>query len=197
MDIPVVAAWLLTSVFLLLTYPCLSRLSRLDYVRLGSGVRQLDLAGLLMTLAMLAMVSPVGAPIPMAGWQALFTLTAAWFVAAAVRDRSAQGVCRRCDLHHGIAALAMLYMLLAMPHTDGGHGVWPNMITDEPSTGMAWPVVAALGAAYFAFDSVQSGMRGLRLLGRARDTLPPGFTSRTVCRVVMGLGMAVMFVAGL
>ncbi|NIJ12736.1 ABC-type transport system involved in cytochrome c biogenesis permease subunit [Saccharomonospora amisosensis] len=201
MNIPLVLAWLLTAAFLLLTFPAVSRLTRLDYVRLGSGVRQQDVAGLLMAVAMLAMVSPVGAPIPVAGWEALFVLTAGWFVAAAVRDRSAQGVCRRCDLHYGIAAVAMFYMLLAMPHGDGGHTVWPNMVSGASSGGMAWPVLAALGAAYFTYDGVQAGMRGLRLASRtgdtARETLPPGFVSRTVCRAGMGLGMAIMFVAGL
>lgn len=205
MDIPLALAWSLTAAFLLLTLRSLARLARLDYVRLGSGVRQMDVAGLLMAVAMLAMVSPVGAPIPVAGWEALFVLTAGWFIAAAVRDRSAQGVCRRCDLHHGIAAVAMLYMLVAMPHGDGSHTVWPNMISNTSPDGMALPVVAALGAAYFTFDGVQAGMRGLRLARRARgtggntggNTLPPGYLSRTTCRAGMGLGMAIMFVAGL
>ncbi|MFD2396128.1 DUF5134 domain-containing protein [Prauserella oleivorans] len=81
MQIPAIG-WALTVAFLALTLPCVSRLVRLDYARLGAGVRHIDLAGLLMTLAMVAMVSPVGGPIPIAGWQALFLLTAGWFLAA-------------------------------------------------------------------------------------------------------------------
>ncbi|PXY30618.1 DUF5134 domain-containing protein [Prauserella flavalba] len=192
MQIPGMVAWVLTAAFLLLTLPCVLRLVRLDYVRLGNGVRHIDLAGLLMTLAMVAMVSPVGAPVPVPGWQALFLLTAGWFLAGAVRGRTADGVCRRCDLHHALAAVAMLYMLTAMPH--GGHGTWPTMVTGDVG-GLAWPVVAGLAAAYFSFDGIQAGVRGLR--ARGRGTLPEGFGSRTLCRAVMGLGMGYMFVAAL
>ncbi|MEU6644782.1 DUF5134 domain-containing protein [Saccharomonospora sp. NPDC046836] len=194
MQIPAIVAWILTGTFLALTYPCLARLTRLDYVRLGSGVRHIDLAGLLMTLAMVAMVSPVGGPIPVAGWQAVFLVVAGWFLFASLRDRMAAGVCRRCDLHHGLSALAMLYMLAAMPHA--GHATWPTM-ADAPGS-LALPVIAVLAAAYFGFDGVQAGARAVRSLrNRGPDGLPAGFASRAVCRVVMGLGMSYLFVATL
>lgn len=186
--------WVLTAAFLALTLPCVRRLVRLDYARLGVGVRHIDLAGLLMTLAMIAMVSPVGGPIPVAGWQALFLLTAGWFLAGALRDRMSAGVCRRCDLHHGLAAVGMLFMLTAMPHGDG-HAVWPTM-TMHADAPLAVAVVAGLAAIYFAFDGVHAAVRAVRSVRlRGRDAMPDGFASRTVCRTVMGVGMGYMFVA--
>ncbi|MBK1788683.1 DUF5134 domain-containing protein [Prauserella cavernicola] len=196
MGIPGSVAWLLTGAFLLLTLPCVLRLVRLDYVRLGGGVRQIDLAALLMTLAMVAMVSPVGAPVPVPGWQALFLLTAGWFLVGAVRGRRAEGVCRGCDLHHALSAVAMLYMLTAMPH--GGHGTWPTMVAGDDPASLAWPVVAVLAAVYFAVDGVRAGVRALHTVrGGAAASLPEGFGSRTLCRVVMGLGMGYLFAAAL
>ncbi|WP_199431813.1 DUF5134 domain-containing protein [Qaidamihabitans albus] len=200
MHIPVVVAWILTGAFLLLSVPCLSRLVRLDYPRLGSGLRQVDLAGLLMALAMVAMASPVGAPVPTAGWQALFLLTGAWFLAAALWRRAPawQGVCRRCHLHHAVASLGMLYMLAAMPHDEAGHGPWPAMSTADASVTLAWPVVAALAAVYFAVDGTHSAVRAFRAARTdGMATMPAGFASRTVCRTVMGLGMGYMFATGL
>ncbi|MFC4001034.1 DUF5134 domain-containing protein [Prauserella oleivorans] len=193
MQIPAIG-WALTVAFLALTLPCVSRLVRLDYARLGAGVRHIDLAGLLMTLAMVAMVSPVGGPIPIAGWQALFLLTAGWFLAAALRDRMSAGVCRRCDLHHGLAAVGMLYMLTAMPH-GGGHTVWPTMTMDTGAP-PAVPVLAGLAAAYFAFDGIQAAVRAVRSVRqRGLGAMPAGFASRTVCRTVMGVGMGYLFAA--
>ncbi|ASR35426.1 DUF5134 domain-containing protein [Prauserella marina] len=192
MGLPVVVGWLFTAAFLALAYPCLRRLARLDYVRLGSGVRHVDLAGLLMTVAMVAMVSPVGGPVPVAGWQALFLLTAGWFGVAAVRGRAGAGVCRRCDLHHGISAVAMLLMLAAMPHA-GGHDLAMSAALGQ---WRGWPVIALLAAFYFLVDSVLAArgtLRAARAAGAA--AMPEGFASRTVCRVAMGGGMAVLFVA--
>ncbi|PXY28085.1 DUF5134 domain-containing protein [Prauserella muralis] len=195
MGIPVGVAWSLTAAFLALAYPCLARLARLDYRRLGAGVRHIDLAGLLMALAMVAMVSPVGAPIPVAGWQAMFLLTAAWFLACALRDRMADGVCRRCDLHHGVAAVAMLYMLTAMPHA-GGHGAWPTMVQAGGGS-YALPALAVLAAGYFAVDGAHTAAKTVRnLRRRGGHPLPEGAGSRAVCRTVMGIGMAYLFAAG-
>ena len=79
--------WLLTLVFAGLVWPCVSRLVRLDYVRLGRGVRNGDLVELLLVVAMVAMLSPVGGPIPAAGWQAILVLTTGWFAVAWWRGR--------------------------------------------------------------------------------------------------------------
>ncbi|EID55925.1 DUF5134 domain-containing protein [Saccharomonospora xinjiangensis] len=196
MGIPTAVAWGATAVFGVLLRPCLSRLVRLDYATLGAGTRQADVAGLLMAVAMLAMVSPVGFPVPVAGWQALLAVTACWFLAAALRERAGRGVCRGCDLHHGVSAAAMVYMLAAMPHGDAGHSVWPTMV-GEPVTGtFVLPAVAAVLGLYFAGDVAATVRRVVRV--RRGDTRPPaGVLSRFGCRAVMSAGMALMFAAGL
>ncbi|WP_197319229.1 DUF5134 domain-containing protein [Saccharomonospora sp. NB11] len=194
MSVAVVVAWGATVVFAALLRPCLTRLTTLDYATLGAATRQADVAGLLMTVAMLAMVSPLGFPVPVAGWQAVFVVTAAFFLAAAVRGGDAR--CRRCDLHHGLGALAMLYMLAAMPHGDAGHGVWPTMVDGAATGGYALPLVAAGCVVYFALDGALTVRRLVRAR-RAATVAPAGAASRSTCRAVMSAGMAAMFAVGL
>ena len=176
-------AWLLTALFALLALPCVLRLVRLDYVRLGDGVRNGDLAELLLVVAMVAMLSPVGGPIPAAGWQAVLVLTAGWFGYSAWRHRS-----HGCA-HHALSAAAMLYMLSAMPHGGMVHGPWLTMSTMDAR--LAWPVVGLAAVAYFAVDAVRSGVVATRL----RGTAAPGHVSRTWCRAAMGVGMGWMLLA--
>ncbi len=194
MGIPTTAAWGATAVFGLLVRPCVSRLVQLDYSRLGPGVRQADLAALLMAVAMLAMVSPLGFPVPVAGWQALFTVTACWFLVAAARERTERKVCRSCDLHHGVGAAAMVYMLAAMPHDDAGHSVWPTMVDGEGV--FAMPTVALACVLYFGVDAAVTVRRVVRTR-RAGASPPAGVASRLGCRAVMSAGMAAVFAAGL
>lgn len=172
MGLPAVVAWPLTGVFLLLTVPYLRWLARCDH---GPGGRHDDLSGLLMAVAMVAMASPVGAPVPMAGWQALFLVSVTWLLVAAPRygDREA----RAHHLHHAVSSLAMLYMLATMPGS-GSHGPWSTMSAPGPSGG--WPLLTALAITYFTADGVRAAFRG-------------GLTSRPLCRTAMGLGMATMF----
>ncbi|GAA3530712.1 DUF5134 domain-containing protein [Amycolatopsis ultiminotia] len=181
-------AWLLTALFALLALPCLLRLARLDYVRLGHPLRGGDLAELLLVVAMVAMVCPVGGPIPAAGWQAVLALTAGWFGFAWWRGRRS-GHGAGCG-HHALSAAAMLYMISATAHTGMTHGPWLVMSTmDAP---VAWPVVAVPAAGYFAVDAVRSGALALRL--RAAEPMP-GHLSRTLCRAVMGAGMGYLLLA--
>lgn len=175
-----VLGWLLTAVFAALALPCVRRLVRLDYP--SRGVRNGDLADLLLLLAMVAMLSPVGGPIPMAGWQALLVLTAAWFGVAWWRGRgSAHPPCG----HHAVSALAMLYMLSAMPGT--GHGPWLTMSTMDLK---AWPLVALAAGAYFVFDAARTGVVAVRTA-----PAPAGVGSRAFCRTVMGAGMGYLLFA--
>ncbi|WP_033296035.1 DUF5134 domain-containing protein [Amycolatopsis jejuensis] len=185
MSVPV--AWLFTALFAVLALPCVLRLVRLDYARLGDRVRNGDLAELLLVVAMVAMVSPLGGPIPAAGWQAVLVLTAGWFGYAWWRGRASGHGCG----HHALSAAAMLYMVSAMPHGGMVHGPWLTMSTmDAP---LAWPVVAIAAAGYFAVDAVRSGVVATRL----RGTMDPGHTSRTVCRAVMGAGMGYLLLAAI
>src|SRR5437764_14854555 len=115
MHIPVVVAWSLIVLFAVLAVPAVHRLAE------GAATwnaRETDLAELCTVVAMVAMVSPLGGPIPAAGWQAVLVLVAGWFAVAATRGR------RNCFVHHAICAAAMLYMLTAMPRHAADHGPW-------------------------------------------------------------------------
>ncbi|MYW95806.1 DUF5134 domain-containing protein [Amycolatopsis rubida] len=178
-------AWLFTVLFASLALPCVLRLVKLDYGSLGHRVRNGDLAELLLVVAMVAMLSPVGGPIPAAGWQAVLVLTAGWFAFSAWRGRAEGHSC----WHHALSAAAMLYMVTAMPHGGMVHGPWLNMSTMDAR--LAWPAVALVAAAYFAVDAVRSGVVAVQ----SRGTGAPGHASRTLCRAAMGAGMGVMLLA--
>jgi uncharacterized protein DUF5134 len=190
MRIPLVAAWTLLGLFALLAVPSVSRLVRAvgesadGSFRWDAG-REIDLTELLMVLAMAAMVSPLGGPIPAAGWTALLILTAGYFLVAAVRGR------RCCAVHHAIAAAAMLYMIVAMPAHTMDHGPWFTM--PSASAGLAVPALAVLAAGYFAYDALRVGRRAIRN-ARAASVRDATFT-RPICRAVMGASMAYLFVS--
>ncbi|WP_370961162.1 DUF5134 domain-containing protein [Amycolatopsis sp. cg9] len=176
-----VVDWALTAVFAALALPCVLRLVRLDYARLGLGVRHGDLAELLLVVAMVAMVSPVGGPIPAAGWQAVLVLTAGWFTVAWWRGRS--------GAHHALSAAAMFYMVTAMPHPST-HGPWLTMSTMD--TRLALPLLAVAAAGYFVADAARTGvivLRGTELTAGA------GQASRALCRAAMGAGMGYLLLA--
>ncbi|GHG40148.1 MULTISPECIES: DUF5134 domain-containing protein [Amycolatopsis] len=175
--------WALTALFAALVLPCVLRLVRLDYGRLGAGVRHGDLAELLLVVAMVAMVSPVGGPIPAAGWQAVLVLTTGWFAVAWWR--------RRTCAHHALSAAAMLYMVTAMPHGGMDHGPWLTMPGMDAR--LALPLIAVLAAGYFVADAAWSGVLVVR--GSAGVGADSGHASRAVCRAAMGAGMGYMLLA--
>ncbi|HVV10130.1 DUF5134 domain-containing protein [Amycolatopsis sp.] len=187
MNIPASVAWSLTAVFALLAVPSVYRLVRLAGPGMDPDIRQMDVAELLMVVAMVAMVSPLGGPIPAAGWQAIFALMAGWFFVAALRGR------RCCAMHHLISAVVMLYMITAMPQNGMSHGPWLNMV--EMPGRLAWPALAVAGVAYFAFDVARSGFNAVRMVRGApvREAL----TARPIYRAAMGAGMAYLLVAAL
>ncbi|MGK3203907.1 DUF5134 domain-containing protein [Amycolatopsis sp. MEPSY49] len=214
-----VVDWALTAAFAALALPCVLRLVRLDYARLGAAVRHGDLAELLLVVAMVAMLSPVGGPIPAAGWQAVLALTAGWFAVAWWRGR------RSGCAHHALSAAAMCYMVTAMPHGGMDHGPWLTMSTMD--SGLALPVVAVVAAGYFVVDAAWSGVGvvrgaagaalgavdGAAGAGAAADAVAvdagagvvtgaaggasarAGQASRAVCRAAMGAGMGYMLLA--
>ncbi|MET8852176.1 DUF5134 domain-containing protein [Amycolatopsis sp. NPDC004625] len=179
--------WALTAVFAALALPCVLRLVRLDYARLGHGVRHGDLAELLLVVAMVAMVSPVGGPIPAAGWQAVLALTAGWFAVAWWRGQAC--------LHHALSAAAMVYMVTAMPHAAMDHGPWLTMATMDAR--LALPLVAVAAAGYFVLDAAWSGVLAVRGAPGADSGSAPGSgqASRAVCRTAMGAGMGYLLLA--
>lgn len=188
-----VVDWALTAVVAVLALPCVLRLVRLDYARLGHGVRNGDLAELLLVVAMVAMLSPVGGPIPAAGWQAVLALTAGWFAVAWWRGGAG------CA-HHALSAAAMLYMVTAMPHGAMDHRPGLTVSTMDSTARLTLPLVA-LAAGYFVLDAARTGVLALRGSPVASAGLGAeagagaGQASRAVCRAVMGAGMGYMLLA--
>lgn len=183
MHLPAAISWALMTLFVLLAVPSVYRLANTE---VGWTARETDLAELLMVLAMVAMVSPLGGPIPAAGWQAVLVLTAGWFAVAAVRGR------RCCALHHAVAAAVMLYMITAMPSHTMDHGPWLT-VSAMGSARLAFPALAAVAAVYFAYDAARVGRRAVR---NARSAgLRDATFVRPISRAVMDVGMSYLLVA--
>jgi hypothetical protein len=171
--------------------------ARADY---GGCHRALDVAHLVMAAGMAVMCSPVGGPVPVAGWQAAFLLLAAWFLGSAVY-RARPGPHETPigwhggGLHHAIAAAAMLYMLAAVPH-DARHMAMPWM--DAHPAALGWPVLGWALAAYFAASAVLLGPSLVRRPVASGPTRLPAMlrTPRitATCQVAMALGMTYMIV---
>lgn len=187
-------SWLLTMIFLLLLVPCLRRVSRQE-VPGTEHRRDSDLAEILLILAMVAMLSPVGGPIPAAGWQAVLLLVAAYFLWAFLRSPRAPARQGHGHVaHHAVCAALMLYMVTAMPHDDGiSHGPWFTMAEMDSTASLALPALAIAGALGLAADAALSATR----LVRARPASGPWYGSREAYRATMGLGMAYMLLAAL
>jgi hypothetical protein len=191
-----VVSWLLTVIFVLLLVPCVQRLSRPDPPATVPRRRDSDLAELLLTLAMVAMFSPVGGPIPAAGWQAVLLLVAAYFLGMFLHDRGAPGAPGTAGhtshdhlAHHAVCAALMLYMITAMPHAGVTHGPWFTMSGMDPSGSLALPALATVGAVGLAVDATHCGTRVVRRSpGTAWHAKPETY------RATMGLGMAYMLI---
>lgn len=120
-----------------------------------SGTRRAsDVAQILMGAGMAVMCSPVGGPLPMAGWQTVFLVIATWSAGSWYWRQREE---RRCQAskdgwpvgppHHAVAAAAMLYMLVAMPHgTDDTTATWTS---HQPDAAIALPAVSWALAGYF------------------------------------------------
>lgn len=198
--------WASTAAFLAVAAYCVLRLvvaARAPSAYRGCH-RAVDVAHVLMGLGMAAMASPVGGPLPMAAWQAVFLLMTAWFVGAWWRERRAgatwhggwHGGWHGNGLHHALAAVAMLYMLTAMPH--GGHRSAP-WLDGWHGSGMALPLVGWLLAAYFLVSAVPLLARTGRPTADA--AAPPGLPSVLLtrrltasCQATMALGTGYLLV---
>lgn len=200
MDAPVPALWAASALFVALAVPCVYRLvlAHPDSV-LACQVDRLDEAAeMLMCLGMLAMVSPVGLPVPLAGWLTAFTLasvglTAAW-VARWRRTGPAPCVAPRCG-HHAVSSVVMLVMLAAM----AGHGAagdpWPVLAGHAGALAWATPVVAV--AAYFFVDMAVACVRAVRARAGDPTGIPGvfGVRSRESGRALMSAAMAGMLLS--
>jgi hypothetical protein len=191
--------WAGTAAFLAVAGYCVARLvvaARTPASYRGCH-RAVDIAHVLMALAMAAMISPVGGPLPMPAWQTVFLLMSGWFVGAWWRARGTdpwRGGWHGNDLHHALAALAMLYMLTAMPHGDGHHmAPW---LSGGFGDGMALPAVGWVLVVYFLASAVvlatrwrpAGGPEGLSAVLTA-----PG--AMVACQVTMAAGTGGMLAA--
>jgi hypothetical protein len=191
--------WVCTAAFLAVAGYCVVRLvvaARAPESYRGCH-RAVDLAHVLMAVGMAAMASPVGGPLPMPAWQTVFLLMAAWFVGAWWRSRGTaawHGGWHGSDLHHAVAALAMLYMLTAMPH--GTHSAAPWLSDGFTGHGgMLLPVAGWALAGYFLVWAV--------VLVRPRVPagpagLPPALTASRLlaaCQATMAAGTSGMLIA--
>ncbi|MPZ81079.1 MAG: DUF5134 domain-containing protein [Actinophytocola sp.] len=198
--------WAGTAAFLAVAGYCVARLAAAHRAPAGypGRHRAVDIAHVLMGIGMAAMASPAGGPLPMAGWQAIFLIMAAWFAGSWWRERRTGPPPRDgmgwhgTGLHHAVAALAMLYMLSAMRH-GGGHGVpdtapWLAGRLDSP--GMALPVVGWALVGYFAVSAV------LLVVGTDWRPGPAGVPSILLtpritasCQATMALGNGYLLLA--
>lgn len=154
--------------------------------------REDEVAEVLMSLGMLAMLLPAGWPIPRSGWLAVFVLAAVVLGVSWVRRRGGGTCCvpSQCG-HHLLGSVAMLLMLAAMTGHSAGHGHGePLVAADDPM------LVAAAGVAtaYFAVDVGVCLVRGRT---RPASALPLVLRHRTrlTARAAMNVMMAAMLVS--
>lgn len=194
--------WTLTIAFLAVAAYCVVRLAKARHVpTLYRGChRVVDVGHGVMSAGMGVMCSPVGGPVPVAGWQTVFLLTTAWFLGSWWRQtysRTAMvpigwhGGC----LHHAVAGLAMFYMLTAMPT---GHHAAAPWVPAMPDNHLALPLVSWLFAGYFLLHATVLGPRLVRPVPAGDTRLPAILTASRLaaaCQVFMALGMTYMLVA--
>jgi uncharacterized protein DUF5134 len=95
-----------------------------------------------MGIAMAAMFSPLGDPVPRQVWTAVFAVSAAYFTVLLLRRREAEGSAAR---HHVVGSAAMLFMIGAGTHA--GHA------TSGGGIGLG-SVAAIVLAGYFAWHAL-------------------------------------------
>jgi hypothetical protein len=185
--------WVFVAVFLAVAGYCVVRLVAAHRVVAGyrGCHRALDVAHLVMGLGMAVMASPVGGPMPAAGWQTAFLLIACWFLGSAWQRRrtGARSVpigWHGGGLHHAVAALAMLYMLVAMP-ADGHHMslAWMGRMPPPEPGPLGW-----LLAGYFGGYSVILGFARWRPAA-VREPMPAILLAPRItagCQLIMAVG---------
>ncbi|HEX6354941.1 DUF5134 domain-containing protein [Actinophytocola sp.] len=191
--------WTLTVLFLAVAAYCVTRLVVARHVPDGyrGCHRALDAAHGMMSFGMAVMCSPVGGPVPVAGWQAVFLVSTAWFVSAWWRRTATEPIGWHGDCqHHVVAGLAMLYMLTAMPH-DPEHTAVP-WLSGTHGAERALPFVGWLFAGYFFVHATVLGPRVVRAAAPGDTGLPAALTASRVtaaCEVFMALGTGYLLVA--
>ncbi len=189
---PTWTGWLLTAAFLAIAGYSVARLVAAG--RFPPGYhgchRAVDLAHATMALGMAVMCSPVGGPLPMAGWQAIFVLVTGWFLASWLRVRAPSVGWHGSDLQHAVAGMAMLYMLMAVPHS--AQSMSSSWSVGAHSGEAALPLLGWAFVAFFAVQAIRLSPLALRRTGTgllADGRLAAG------CQLVMALGTGYVILA--
>jgi Domain of unknown function (DUF5134) len=194
--------WAGTAAFLAVAGYCVARLAAAHRVPAGypGRHRAVDVAHVLMGVGMAAMISPVGGPLPAAGWQTIFLLITAWFAASWWRERRADRPAadglgwHGTGLHHAVAALAMLYMLAAMPHAGHDPAPW---LAGHVEPGIALPIVGWALVGYFLASTVALAAR-TRRAPAVHAAAPPVLRAPRVtaaCQLTMAMGNGYLLLA--
>jgi hypothetical protein len=197
--------WTLTLLFIAVGAYCVSRLAHARHVPgLYRGChRATDVGHGMMCAGMAVMCSPVGGPVPVAGWETVFLVSTSWFAGSWFRERqtrvAAEGIgWHGGGLHHAIAGLAMFYMLAAMPRSGGhSHGMSAPWVPAMNDVDLALPIIGWTFAAYFVVHAMVIGVRLLRPAAPCDKRLPGILTAprlTVASQVFMALGMSYMLV---
>jgi hypothetical protein len=164
-----------------------------------------DAAHLLMAVAMAGMLSTGLAILPVRAWAGVFGLMAGWFAIRVLREARAglmRALALGCNAPHLLHSVVMTYMLFILA---GGAGAGGGPAMPAMTSGgqvLASPALAAVFALIVAgfgvrdVDQVCSGRHALAATsGAASLRLVPVVLSSgatVCCRIVMGIGMAIM-----
>ncbi|MGH3673013.1 MAG: DUF5134 domain-containing protein [Pseudonocardiaceae bacterium] len=154
------ARWVFAAMFAALTLFYLARLYLPGHARSLRGAGEtwsVDAARGVMSLGMTAMLVPWVDPLPRVGWQLLFGIAAVHGALRLIQRwvRPVPGT--HHELHLAIGAVAMVYMLVAMPD---GHAMAPGGMSGMPGmapVGPALPWLTWAFVAYFLFFAVWLG----------------------------------------
>jgi len=192
-DAPAPVLWVLSAVLVAAAVPGVYRLvAAHPEAEVRCQVNRADEAAeLLVCVGMLAMVSPLGGPIPLAGWRAVYLVAVVGLAAHWLwRRRAAAVSCApsRCG-HHAVMAAVMLYMLAGM--TQHGGDPWLTLAGHGGSLGLGPLAVAVL--AYCVVDVVLAARRVARAAGESGPVLF-GTRAREGTRAVTSAAMGGMLV---
>ncbi|GAA2133592.1 DUF5134 domain-containing protein [Kitasatospora kazusensis] len=195
---PAVVTWLLAALTAASGLYCLTRLRSPVTVCAPPGAgagsrpaRESDATEALMGLGMAGM-----ALWPTALWGWLYGLVALALLAAVARPGPAGPRVHR--LHHGIGALAMTYMALAMADAMAGGGSGGPVPAHHHGGPVGLPLLTGALLVYFGCYTLWTGSRLLTVSGGAVGAAPGGGRSAGVsraCRLAMGVGMFAMLLS--
>ncbi len=166
-----------------------------------SGGPDIDIAYLLMCIAMAGMLAPSVKTLPSQTWEAIFGLLTAWFAWRMVEGTRVDGLRSLVRGHHAVHlfhCVATVYMFAALTTADSmdksgmGRAMAPSLTYAAPAR--AFALVLACHSVW-DFLAQLSGRRSN--LGRAPSSgaaLACDTTSMVACRIGMGASMALMLI---